>query len=148
MRILIGCEESQAVTKAFRELGFEVYSCDLLPCSGGHPEWHLNMDVFKAVQGGSLITEAGTVISIEKWTLGIFFPDCTYLTVTANKWLKDQPARKSGALVGKERRDAREREAFNSFLNYITAGLIISPWKTQLAVCRRNSANQIKLSHL
>lgn len=96
MIVLIGCEESQAVCKAFRAMGHEAYSCDLKPCSGGHPEWHLQMDIFEAI--GS-----------RKWDMMIAFPDCTYLTVTANKWLKDQPERKSGALVGAKRREARSR---------------------------------------
>lgn len=70
MNILIGCEESQAVCIAFRKLGHDAFSCDLKPCSGGHPEWHLQMDVFEA-------------ISLKDWDLGIFFPDCTYLTCSA-----------------------------------------------------------------
>ena len=103
MRVLVGCEESQAVTIEFRKLGHEAYSCDILPCSGGHPEWHLNMDVFDA-------------IDLKEWDMGIFFPTCTYLTISANKWYKDQPPRKSGALVGAERRAARE-EAIDFFMN-------------------------------
>lgn len=98
MLILVGCEESQAVTIAFRALGHEAYSCDLQDCSGGHPEWHLKMDVFEA-------------IALKDWDMGIFFPDCTYLTVSANKWYKDQPERTSGTLVGQARRDAREAAA-------------------------------------
>ncbi len=90
MKILVGCEESQEVTKAFRAKGHEAYSCDLLPCSGGHPEWHIQHDVFKA-------------ISDYDWDMGIFFPTCTYLTISANKWYKEQPQPKSGVLVGKER---------------------------------------------
>lgn len=93
MRVLIACEESQAVCKEFRALGHEAYSCDTLPCSGGHPEWHIQGDVKE--------------ILFKPWDLVIAFPPCTYLTVSANKWLKDQPPRKSGALVGKERRYAR-----------------------------------------
>lgn len=96
MIILVGCEESQAVTIELRKLGHEAYSCDLKPCSGGHPEWHLQIDVFEAIK-------------LKKWDMGIFFPDCTYLTVSANKWYKDQPERKSGTLVGKARREAREK---------------------------------------
>jgi intein/homing endonuclease len=61
--ILLGCEESQAVTKAFRELGMNAYSCDLVPCTGGHPEWHLQIDIFEAIQK-------------EKWDLMIAFPPC------------------------------------------------------------------------
>jgi len=77
MNVIIGCEESQAVCLEFRKLGINAYSCDLLPCSGGHPEWHLQMDVFEAVK-------------LMKWDLGIFHPECTRLTVTANKWYKPE----------------------------------------------------------
>ena len=70
MKVLIGCEESQAVCIAFRKLGHEAYSCDILPCSGGHPEWHLQMDVFEAIK-------------LKEWDMGIFFPPCTYLTNAA-----------------------------------------------------------------
>jgi V8-like Glu-specific endopeptidase len=52
MKILVACEESQSVTKAFRKLGHEAYSCDILPCSGGHPEWHFQDDVFNVIGGG------------------------------------------------------------------------------------------------
>jgi len=100
MKILVGCEESQAVCIELRKLGHEAYSCDLQECSGGHPGWHLQMDVFEAIK-------------LKQWDMGIFFPDCTYLTISANKWYKDQPPRKSGTLVGVERRVARiEAAAF------------------------------------
>ena len=49
MKVLIACEESQATTKEFRKLGYEAYSCDLLPCSGGHPEWHYQGDIFEII---------------------------------------------------------------------------------------------------
>lgn len=107
MKILIGCEESQAICLAFRNLGFEAYSCDLKSCSGGHPEWHFKMDVFTVIRGGLLSTEDGQLIFIDRFDAAIFNPDFTYLTVTANKWLKDQPKRASGALVGEARRNAR-----------------------------------------
>lgn len=95
MKILVGCEESQIVTSELRKLGFyNAFSCDLLPTSGLHPEWHLQMDVFDAIK-------------LKDWDMGIFFPTCTYLTISANKWYKDQPPRKSGTLVGEERRKAR-----------------------------------------
>lgn len=103
MKILVGCEESQAVCIEFRKLGYEAYSCDLLPCSGGHPEWHLQMDIFEAIKLGG-------------WDMMIAFPTCTYLTVSANKWYKDQPERKSGILVGEARREAR-REAIKFFMD-------------------------------
>lgn len=94
MKILIACEESQVVTKAFRDKGYEAYSNDIESCSGGHPEWHLQQDVLPLLK--------------ENWDMIIAFPTCTYLTVTSNKWFKDQPPRKSGALVGSERRKARD----------------------------------------
>lgn len=77
MRVLILCEESQAVCIAFRERGHEAYSCDLLPCSGGHPEWHLQMDAIEAYQSG-------------KWDLVISFQPCTDLAVSGAKhfWYK------------------------------------------------------------
>jgi len=96
LKILVGCEESQAVTVELRKRGHEAYSCDLQNCSGGRPEWHLKMDVLKAIE-------------LKEWDIGIFFPDCTYLTISANKWYKDMPPRKSGVLVGAKRREAREK---------------------------------------
>lgn len=111
MRILVGCEESQAVAIALRAQGHEAYSCDLKPCSGGYPQWHLQMDVFKAIAGGQLITQHGNEIFIESWDMGIFFPDCTYLTCSAEWAYKDGPYHqkvKPGTLVGAERRNARE----------------------------------------
>lgn len=90
LTILIGCEESQTICKEFRKLGVEAFSCDLLPCSGGHPEWHLQMDVFKATYGGYLLTQSKKYIWIEQWDLAIFHPECIRLTVTANKWYKPE----------------------------------------------------------
>lgn len=66
MKILVACEESQAVTIELRKLGHEAYSCDIEPCSGGHPEWHLQEDVEPLLK--------------EKWDMIIAFPPCTYLT--------------------------------------------------------------------
>lgn len=66
MKILVACEESQAVTIELRLLGHEAYSCDIEPCSGGHPEWHLQQDVLPLLK--------------KKWDMIIAFPPCTYLT--------------------------------------------------------------------
>ena len=66
MRILVACEESQRVTIELRKLGHEAYSCDIEPCSGGHPEWHLQQDV--------------TPLLEQKWDMIIAFPPCTYLS--------------------------------------------------------------------
>lgn len=82
MKVLVACEESQAVTMAFRELGHEAFSCDLLECSGGHPEWHIMGDVEILLNGRcSFTTQDGEKHSIDsKWDLLIGFPPCTYLT--------------------------------------------------------------------
>jgi len=74
MKILIGCEESQEICKAFREKGFEAYSCDLQECSGGKPEWHLQMDVFEAIE-------------LIKPTLAIFHPPCTFMSRAGARWM-------------------------------------------------------------
>ena len=65
MNVLVACEESQAVTKELRALGHEAYSCDLLLCSGGHPEWHFNMDVFKVIEGNGGILQNGKKLKIK-----------------------------------------------------------------------------------
>lgn len=86
MKVLIACEESQAVCKEFRRLGHEAYSCDLQECSGGHPEWHILSDAIRATKGGQITTMDGQTHEIGKWDLLIAHPPCTYLTVTGNRW--------------------------------------------------------------
>lgn len=83
MRVLIACEESQRVCIAFRALGHEAYSCDIIPCSGGHPEWHIHADVLPLINGNCVFaTMDGTVHRIEgRWDLLIAHPPCTYLTI-------------------------------------------------------------------
>ena len=82
MRVLVACEESQAVCKAFRALGHEAYSCDIIPCSGGHPEWHIQQDVLPLLNGCcSFAACDGSVHSVPgRWDMIIAFPPCTYLT--------------------------------------------------------------------
>ena len=88
MKVLIACEESQVVCKAFREKGHEAYSCDIIECSGGHPEWHIKQDVLPLLNGDcEFVSEDGNTHSIKgKWDLIIAHPPCTYLTVTGNRW--------------------------------------------------------------
>ena len=88
MKVLVACEESQEVCKAFREQGHEAYSADLKECSGGFPEWHIVGDVVPLLDGDcSFITQGGRWISITgRWDLIIAHPPCTYLTVTGNKY--------------------------------------------------------------
>lgn len=88
MKVLVACEESQEVCKAFRKLGNEAYSCDIIECSGGHPEWHIMHDVIPLLNGQcNFKTRDGIEHSIDvNWDLIIAFPPCTYLTVTGNRW--------------------------------------------------------------
>lgn len=87
-KILVACEESQAVTAEFRKLGHEAYSCDLIDTSGTHPEWHIKHDVIDFLDGDCTFTTAdGKIHSvIGKWDAIIAFPPCTYLTITGNRW--------------------------------------------------------------
>lgn len=82
MKVLVACEESQAVCIAFRKLGHEAYSCDTQECSGGHPEWHIKGDVLPLINGNKpFITMDGDLHAIiGTWDLLIAFPPCTYLT--------------------------------------------------------------------
>lgn len=95
MRILVACEESQAVTIELRRLGHEAYSCDIIPCSGEHPEWHIQGDVLPLLNGHCFFTtnEGSSPHSVYgKWDMIIAFPPCTYLTCTGNKWFKPEYA--------------------------------------------------------
>jgi len=74
MKILVACEESQRVTKRLRKRGHKAFSCDILPCSGKHPEWHLQQDVTKLLN--------------KKWDMIIAFPPCTDLCVSGARWFK------------------------------------------------------------
>jgi len=77
MRILVACEESQAVTIELRKLGHEAYSCDILDCSGGHPEWHIKEDVLENLWR-------------YKWDMIIAFPPCTDLASSGARWFKEK----------------------------------------------------------
>ena len=78
MRVLVACEESQEVCKAFRALGHETYSCDIEPCSGGHPEWHLQCDALELLK--------------MQWDMILAFPPCTDLAVSGAKWFAEKRA--------------------------------------------------------
>ena len=82
MKILVACEESQTVCKAFRAKGHEAYSCDIQDCSGGHPEWHIKGDALPLINGNTDFTTCdGMVHKIEdKWDMLIAHPPCTYLS--------------------------------------------------------------------
>ena len=95
MKILVACEESQAVTKELRKLGHEAYSCDLLPCSGGHPEWHLQQDVIPLLK--------------EKWDMIIAFPPCTHLAVSGARHFEQK------------RKDGRQQQGIDFFMKFVNA---------------------------
>lgn len=101
MKILIACEESQAVTIEMRKLGHEAYSCDIQDCSGGHEEWHIKRNVLDLLN--------------MSWDMIIAFPPCTYLTNTGNRWFNE----KRYGEIAVERKQKREKAAefFLSFVN-------------------------------
>lgn len=82
MRVLVACEESQVVTKELRRLGHEAYSCDIIECSGGHPEWHIMQDVLPLLDGDcEFVSADGQAHTVEgRWDMIIAFPPCTYLS--------------------------------------------------------------------
>ena len=92
MNVLVACEESQRVCTAFREKGHNAFSCDILPCSGGHPEWHIQMDVLDIIDGNTMFkTQSGEWYHFPyRWDLIIAHPPCTYLTLAGNKWFKPE----------------------------------------------------------
>ena len=89
MKVLVACEESQAVCKAFREKGHEAYSCDIIDCSGGHPEWHIKKDVLAVLNGRcDFETADGITHKIDsKWDLIVAHPPCTYLSNAGARFL-------------------------------------------------------------
>lgn len=99
MKILVACEESQAVTIELRKLGHEAYSCDVLECSGGHPEWHIQGDVLPLLE--------------QKWDMILAFPPCTYLTNAGARHLW------KGGVLNEERyrKGLEAKEFFMKFYN-------------------------------
>jgi hypothetical protein len=108
MRVLVACEESQRVCIAFRNKGHEAYSCDIESCSGGHPEWHIQDDVLKIINGGDFITINGDLHTVKQWDLIIAHPPCTHLAVSGARHFE------------KKRADGRQREAIEFFCKLLT----------------------------
>ena len=94
-KILIACEESQAVTIEMRKIGVEAFSCDLELCSGGHPEWHIQGDVISLLD--------------QKWSMIIAFPPCTHLAVSGAKWFKEK------------QEDGRQQQSIEFFMQFVNA---------------------------
>lgn len=118
IKILIACEESQRVCSAFRERGYEAYSCDILEPSGGHLEWHIYGDVLPLLNNPPyhFSTMDGVEHIIDKWNLIIAHPPCTYLTVTGNRWFNVEKYGEKAL----ERIKLRE-EAINFFMTLANA---------------------------
>ena len=116
MKILVACEESQAVTIELRKLGHEAFSCDIIKCSGGHPEWHIMQDVLPLLNGRcSFKTMDGIEHSIDgKWDMIIAHPPCTYLTNAGARWLW------AGGKLNEERYK-KGMEARKFFMRFIEA---------------------------
>lgn len=111
MKVLVACEESQRVCMAFREKGHEAYSCDIIECSGGHPEWHIMQDVLPLLNGNcEFVSEDGQKHSITgKWDMIIAFPPCTHLAVSGARHFE------------KKRSDGRQREGIEFFAQFLNA---------------------------
>lgn len=116
MKVLVACEESQEVCKAFRERGHEAYSCDIQECSGGHPEWHIQGDVTLLLNGNCEFTlqNGQTDRQTDRWDLIIAHPPCTYLT--------------NGGAVRMFRREVKEYPPYGTFqminLNRLKEGML------------------------
>lgn len=130
MKILVACEESQAVTIELRKLGHEAYSCDIEPCSGGHPEWHFQQDVTKILSplktwgeeclwnGIYVDSQNGEEIKIpEKWDMIIAFPPCTYLTNAGTRHF----SRRINPEWKVAEREKNREEAFEFFMQFANA---------------------------
>lgn len=120
MRVLVACEESQEVCKAFRARGHEAYSCDLQECSGGHPEWHIHDDVMKVLNPSTFPFGYPKIPSfrtadgewhddIDRWDLIIAHPPCTDLAVSGARWFPEK------------QKDFRQQKACVFFMQMILA---------------------------
>ena len=111
MKVLVACEESQRVCTEFRKLGHEAYSCDIEPCSGGHPEWHIQDDVLPLLNGNcDFKTVNGDIHHlIGKWDMIIAFPPCTDLCVSGARHF------------AKKQADGRQQRSIDFFMKFVNA---------------------------
>lgn len=107
MKILIACEESQAVCIEFRKLGHEAYSCDIKGCSGDRPEWHIKGDVLQQLD--------------KNWDMIIAFPPCTYLSYVGNRWLRPEYNIQVNLFDGHVTRQDKRIEAYEFFMKIINS---------------------------
>ena len=111
MNVLVACEESQRVCIAFRERGHNAFSCDVEPCSGGHPEWHIMQDVLPLLNGRcNFKTMDGIGHSIDgKWDLIVAFPPCTHLAVSGARYFEQKL------------KDGRQQQGIDFFMEFTKA---------------------------
>ena len=111
MNVLVACEESQRVCIAFRDRGHRAFSCDIEPCSGGHPEWHIQGDVLPLLNGGcTFYTMDGSRHEQGgRWDLIIAFPPCTHLAVSGARWFLEK------------QKDFRQQKAVAFFMHFVLA---------------------------
>ncbi len=111
MVILVACEESQAVTIELRKLGHEAYSCDIEPCSGGHPEWHIQQDVIPLLNGDCWFRTVDGEFHgvIGTWDIILAFPPCTHLASSGARYFDEK------------RRDGRQQAAIAFFMQFVNA---------------------------
>lgn len=111
MNVLVACEESQRVCQAFRELGCVAFSCDVVNCSGGHPEWHIKQNVLPLLNGKRAFRtmDRNEHVIVGKWDLIIAFPPCTDLAVSGARWFPEKRA------------DGRQQNAINFFMEFVNA---------------------------
>lgn len=111
MNVLVACEESQRVCIAFRERGHRAFSCDILECSGGHPEWHIQGDVLPLLNGNCTFQTADTHTHTQRgrWDLIIAFPPCTHLAVSGARWFPEK------------QKDFRQQKAVAFFMHFVLA---------------------------
>lgn len=113
MRVLVACEESQEVCKAFRALGHDAYSCDIQECSGGHPEWHIKGDVLLVLNGYRIFWTMDGMehddVLCDPWDLIIAHPPCTDLAVSGARWFPEK------------RKDGRQQASVDFFMQFVNA---------------------------
>lgn len=117
MNVLVACEESQRVAMSFRDKGHYAFSCDVLPCSGGHPEYHIQDDALKVLNGGDFVTMDGRKHHVDKWDLLIAHPPCTYLSSAGAVRLFKKNQRKTYAEVERLNKGFDAKEFFLAFYN-------------------------------
>ena len=131
MKILVACEESQAVTIELRRLGHEAYSCDIIECSGGHPEWHIQADALGLLSGNVFLfpqDRSSPHSYVDKWDMIIAFPPCTDLAVSGARYF------------AQKRADGRQQRSIEFFMAFANAncdriaienpiGIMSSQWR-------------------